>query len=142
MCTLERAIALAAQGHAGQVDKAGEPYILHPLRVMMRVSTTEERIVAVIHDLLEDSAISTNDMVREGFSNTIIKAALALTRQEDESYNDFARRAAKNSIACKVKLADLEDNLDLSRIPAPTEKDFARIQKYRRAMRIIKAQCD
>jgi hypothetical protein len=124
------------------VDKGGEPFILHPLRVMLRLSTAEERIVAVLHDLVEDTAATTHDLEREGFTETIIEAVLALTRQEGEPYEDFIRRVAKDTIACRVKRVDLEDNSDLSRIPAPTEKDLARVQKYHRASGLLDELCD
>jgi (p)ppGpp synthase/HD superfamily hydrolase len=138
MSTLERAIAIAAEAHAGRVDKAGAPYILHPIRVMLNVSTIDERIVAVLHDVVEDSHW-TFDMLRaEGFSAELLIALASVTKlREDEPYEAFVERAAANPIGRRVKLADLTDNLDLSRIAQPTERDFARIEKYRRAVAYI-----
>jgi (p)ppGpp synthase/HD superfamily hydrolase len=136
--TLERAIAIAAEAHAGQVDKAGAPYVLHPLRMMLRMSSIDERIVAVLHDVCEDCPGWTFDRLRrEGFSDRIIDALDSVTKRAGEEYEDFVRRAAANPIGRCVKLADLIDNSDLSRIAAPSERDVQRIEKYRRAIDLI-----
>lgn len=134
MSTLERAIAIAAQAHAGQVDKAGSPYILHPLRVMMRLHSEEERIVGVLHDVLEDTSVSLENLRGEGFSEVVLTALLAVTKVEGEEYDDFVRRAAKNPISKNVKMADLLDNSDLGRLSVVTPKDQERMRKYRRAI--------
>lgn len=139
MSTLERAIAIAAEAHVGQKDKAGEPYILHPIRVMLRVSTTEERIAAVLHDLLEDTPWKRADLEREGFPTDVLDAIEALTRRPKETYDEFVARAARNQIAIRVKLADLEDNLDKSRIANPTERDFRRMAKYESARAFLRS---
>jgi len=130
--TLERAIAIAATAHAGQVDKGGAPYILHPLKVMLRMSTLEERIVAVLHDVVEDCGISLDDLRKEGFSEEVLSAIESVTKVAGESYEDFVERAAQNPIGRVVKLADLEENSDLSRIASPSWEDLERIEKYRR----------
>lgn len=132
--TLERAIAIAATAHAGQVDKGGAPYILHPLKVMLRMSTLEERIVAVLHDVVEDCGISLNDLRKEGFSEEVLTAIESVTKVPGESYEDFFERAAQNPIGRVVKLADLEENSDLSRIASPSWEDLERVEKYRRAI--------
>ncbi len=137
MSTIERAIAIAAAAHEGQLDKAGAPYVFHPLRLMMRMATIEERIVAVLHDVVEDSAITFEDLEKEGFSTAVLEALESVTRQPSENYDKFVLRAAANPIGRRVKLVDLEDNCDLSRIAAPTEKDYARVEKYRRAIATI-----
>lgn len=139
MSTLERAIAIAAEGHAGQVDKAGNPYVLHPIRVMLRLRTNEERMAGVLHDVVEDCGWSIEDLRSEGFSDAVLRAVDAVTRREGETYDEFVARAAADPIGRRVKLADLEDNCDLSRISHPVEKDFARIEKYRRAIGMIRA---
>ena len=94
MSTLERAIRIAAEAHAGQTDKAGAPYILHPLRVMMSVEGDDARIAAVLHDLVEDTPWTFEDLRTEGFSDAVIAALESLTRREGEVYLDFCRRAA------------------------------------------------
>ena len=132
--TLERAIAIAAAAHAGQLDKGGAPYILHPLKVMLRMSTLEERIVAVLHDVVEDCGISLDDLRKEGFSEDVLTAIESVTKVPGESYEDFVDRAAQNPIGRVVKLADLEENSDLSRIASPSWEDLERVEKYRRAI--------
>ena len=129
MSTLERAIAIAAKAHEGKVDKAKTPYILRPLRVMLELSTTEERIAAVLHDVVEDCDITLEHLINEGFSETVIDAIDAVTKRPGEDYEDFVRRAALNSIGRRVKLADFVDNSDLSRIANPTEGDHKRLAK-------------
>jgi (p)ppGpp synthase/HD superfamily hydrolase len=138
MSTLERAIAIAAEAHTGVVDKAGAPYILHPLRVMLGVSMLDERMVAVLHDVVEDTPWNFGRLRAEGFSETVIAGLDSVTKRTGEDYEAFVRRAASNPIGRRVKLADLTDNLDLSRIANPTEKDFTRMEKYRRAVAYIK----
>ena len=129
MSTLERAIVIAAEGHAGVKDKGGAPYILHPLRMILGLSSNDERIVAVLHDVCEDCPGWTLPRLRaEGFSEQIIEALDAVTKRDGEDYENFARRAAANPIGRKVKLADLADNCDLSRIAKPTEVDHQRIK--------------
>jgi (p)ppGpp synthase/HD superfamily hydrolase len=135
--TIERAIALAALAHVGQVDKAGAPYILHPLRVMLRLEGMEERIVAVLHDVVEDSDWTLERLRNEGFSEIILQAIDAVSRRPDEDYNEFIVRASKNSIGRRVKLADLEDNSDLSRLTEVTDRDLARLRKYQRGIAIL-----
>ncbi|HHS7810031.1 HD domain-containing protein [Pseudomonas putida] len=132
--TLERAIAIAATAHAGQVDKGGAPYILHPLKVMLRMNSLEERIVAVLHDVVEDCGISLDDLRKEGFSEDVLRAIESVTKVPGESYEDFVERAAQNPIGRVVKLADLEENSDLSRIASPSWEDLERVEKYRRAI--------
>jgi len=140
MATLERAIAIAAEAHQGQVDKAGAPYILHPLRVMMRLSSADERIVGVLHDVVEDTGWTFEDLAKEGFSSAAIDALRSVTKLEGEAYEDFVLRASRNAIGAKVKLADLADNSDMSRIANPTEKDYKRLAKYQRAIRTLSGE--
>jgi (p)ppGpp synthase/HD superfamily hydrolase len=139
MSTLERAIAIAAEAHAGQTDWGGEPYVLHPLRMMLRVSTNDERIVAVLHDVCEDCPQWTFERIREeGFSEGIIAALQSVTKRQGEDYEAFVRRAAANPIGRVVKLADLNDNADLSRLKRPpSEREMRTTDKYRRAIALI-----
>jgi (p)ppGpp synthase/HD superfamily hydrolase len=139
MSTLERAIVIAAEAHAGMTDKAGAPYILHPLRMMMDLTSAEDRIVAVLHDVCEDCPGWTFERLRgEGFSEEILAALDSVTKREGEPYEEFALRAAANPIGRRVKLADLRDNSDLSRITTPSVKDHHRIAKYARAIELIR----
>ncbi len=137
MSTLERAIAIAAQAHAGQIDKAGQPYILHPLRVMFRVEGPSERIAAVLHDVVEDSPVTLDQLAEEGFSEEVIAAVQALTKRAGETRLEAAKRAAANSIARAVKLADNTENMDISRIASPTPKDYQRLEEYKRVREIL-----
>lgn len=139
MSTLERAIEIAAQAHAGQVDKAGQPYILHPLRLMLVVRTTHERMAAVLHDVVEDTPWTFEDLAREGFPQAVIEAVKALTKHQGESRIEAAKRVVQHPIARVVKLADVSDNMNLSRIPQPTEKDFARLREYEQVRAILLA---
>lgn len=130
MSTLEQAIAIAARAHAGQFDKAGQPYILHPLRVMLRVQGRDERVVAVLHDVIEDTPVTLHDLRAAGFSDRILAAVTALTKRPGETRLQAAARAVVDPVARAVKLADNAENMDLSRISEPTERDFARLKEY------------
>lgn len=125
---LNKAIQIAVKAHEGQVDKGGNPYILHSLRVMLSCNSEIERICAVLHDVVEDTPVTFEDIREQGFSDEIVNALDCLTRHKGESYDDFIRRVLKNKIACSVKLADLADNMDLTRISSPTDKDERRIK--------------
>ena len=135
MSTLNRAIAIAARAHEGQFDKAGAPYILHPLRLMLRQSTPEGMMAAVLHDVMEDTGVSLANLRAEGFSPVVLAAVEALTRQADESYEAFIRRLAPNPVARQVKLADLEDNMNLQRLSQMTDRDLKRLRRYHLAWR-------
>lgn len=139
MATLERAIAIAAMAHEGQVDKAGMPYVLHPLRMMLSVDTPDARMAAVLHDVVEDTGVTLERLRAEGFPEVVLGAVEALTKrpEEEDDYDAFIRRVAPNPLARKVKLADLRDNSDLSRIAEPTDRDRQRIEKYRRAIEYL-----
>lgn len=137
MATLEQAISLAAQQHEGQVDKANAPYILHPLRVMLNVPTIEHKIVAVLHDILEDTETTIEDLYQFGFQEHIIDAIVALTKKQGETRLEAAQRARQNPIARVVKLADINDNMDLSRIQSPTIKDFERLKEYQQVRDLL-----
>lgn len=139
MSTLERAIVIATEAHAGQVDKAGAPYILHPLRVMLAVEGVEARVAAVLHDVVEDTDWTLEALRAEGFGTDVVEAVDHLTRREDEVYLDFCRRAAGNEIARRVKLADIADNLDPRRIEALPEGDRSLAGRYRKARDVLLA---
>jgi (p)ppGpp synthase/HD superfamily hydrolase len=134
MPTIEEAIIWATEVHRGQVDKAGNPYILHPLRVMLRMTSAEARFVAILHDTIEDSDHTLDDLRALGYSETIIAAVDAITRRDDETYEEFIQRLKPNPLARAVKLADLLDNMDLRRAnPVVAEKDAERLARYQRA---------
>ncbi|MEQ9400959.1 MAG: HD domain-containing protein [Longimicrobiales bacterium] len=137
MSNLERAIAIAAEAHSGQKDKAGQPYILHPLRVMLNCRTDSERVVAVLHDVVEDTPWTLDGLRAEGFAEEIIDGVAAVTRAEDEDYFAYVRRAAAHPLGRAVKRADLADNLDPSRLPSPTIQDRERVERYRQALEAV-----
>ena len=133
---LAKAIEIAASAHSEQKDKGGSPYILHPIRVMMSLNTEEEKIVGVLHDVVEDSEDWDFDRLREeGFAEDIISALMSVTKQSDaENYEAFIERAGRNQIGRNVKIADIKDNLDVTRIGNLKEKDLLRINKYKNAL--------
>jgi (p)ppGpp synthase/HD superfamily hydrolase len=134
---LEKAIGIAVEAHRGQRDRYGAPYILHPLRVMSRVNSPTEKIVAILHDVVEDTAWTFDDLKREGFPDSLLAALDCLTKREGEDYEDFEKRSGSNALARRVKLADLEDNMDLRRLPAITEMDNPRLERYLKAWRTL-----
>ena len=133
MGTIEKAIQIAARAHEGQVDKEGLPYILHPLRVMGGVEGLEAKIVAVLHDVVEDTTVTVDDLRREGFGEAVLAALLLVTHRKDQSYADYVVLCKGDDVARGVKLSDLEDNSRLGRTilrPDRVEHDLARIRRY------------
>lgn len=120
---------IASRAHEGQLDKAGQDYFNHPWRVSEKFNDYALKTIAILHDVLEDTWV-TEDILRKLFSEEVCDAIVALTRNEDESYGDFIKRVSKNFLASKVKIADLEDNMDLSRLKEITDEDLKRTQKY------------
>ena len=136
MSRLERAIAIALEAHAGQTGRSGEPYVLHPLRVMLRLHPEDDRIAGVLHDVVERSRKWTlKRLAAAGFSKKIVDAVDALSRREGETYDDYIRRAAANRVACRVKIADLEDKLT----SYPRKR---RVPRYRKALAALRARSD
>jgi (p)ppGpp synthase/HD superfamily hydrolase len=133
MPTIEDAIVLAVRVHRGQVDKVGAPYLLHPLRVMSAMHTHAERIVAVLHDVVEDSDCTLADLAAAGYPPVVVEAVDALSRRSGEDYSDYVARLKLNPLARRVRLRDLEHNMDLRRLPAVLDKDLQRLQRYRQA---------
>ena len=134
---LEKSIYFAVQKHHGQVDKGGHPYILHPLRVMQGLHTIPEKITGVLHDVLEDTDATPDELRELGIPEFILEALHALTKYKNESKEDAAKRAAQNSIARAVKLQDVTDNMDLSRLQEVTDKDLQRLEKYKVVKQIL-----
>ena len=149
---LEKAIKIAVEAHTGQVDKGGNPYILHPLRVMLSLNSEDERIVGVLHDVVEDCEGWTWERLKEqGFSDEIVEALQSVSKTpkeeaeyrslpEDEKlghYLEFIQRAKANEIGRRVKKADIRDNLDITRIDDITERDINRLNRYKKALSIL-----
>jgi (p)ppGpp synthase/HD superfamily hydrolase len=130
---LARAISIAAVGFQDKFDKAGRPYILHCLRVMDKMETDEEKIVAILHDTIEDGVCTLNDLINEKFSQNVLFSLILLTHEKEDSYDDYIKKISTDSLATKVKLADLKDNSDITRLKGLTKKDFDRMEKYHRS---------
>ena len=133
MASIEKALQIAARAHEGQKDKDGQPYILHPLRVMNAVEDEPAKVVAVLHDVIEDTSVTAEDLRREGFDEAVLAAVECLTHRKGEPYADYVVRCKGDEIARRVKLADLEDNARPSRAllrPDRIEPDIARLRKY------------
>jgi len=140
MQTLERAIAIAAEAHAGQIDRIGAPYILHPLRLMLKMDSMAGMIVAVLHDVVEDNiAWTLPRLQQEGFGREIIDGVDAMTRRQDETYEQYILRVAGNRLAKAVKMHDLEDNINIRKFVEKTDDDRYRIRKYESALNKLKA---
>ena len=127
MSNLGRAITIAASAHQHQLDKNGAPYILHPIRIMLKMEGEEKMIAAVLHDVVEDTDWTVDRLRSEGFSERIIKLVDLLSRRETETYDEFIERIRMDPTAVEIKLADLEDNMDLTRLPEISGKDISRL---------------
>ncbi len=137
MSTPERALQIAVRAHAGQQDKSGAAYIFHPLRVMSRCRSDEARIVALLHDVVEDTSVTFAELEGDGFSEAVLNALRLVTHREEVPYEDYVRAIAANPLAREVKLADLEDNCDLRRLREVDDRAVKRLQKYHRAFQIL-----
>ena len=134
MSTLQRAIEIATEAHKGQFDKSGKDYIGHPLRVMEMGKTGDEKIVGVLHDVIEDTDWTFEKLAEEGFSQEVISALRCVTKlSENENYDEFIDRVKKNPLAVAVKINDLTDNMDIRRLPYLSDKDVKRLKKYLKA---------
>lgn len=133
MATIEDAISIAAQAHKGQKDKAGDPYLLHPLRMMLRMNSEGAMMAAVLHDVVEDTGWTLEQLREEGFLDEVLEAVDCLTHRSGESYQEFVERVQTNPIARQVKIADLEDNMNIRRISQLGAKDLERLEKYHKA---------
>ncbi|MFN5854677.1 MAG: GTP pyrophosphokinase [Pseudanabaenaceae cyanobacterium] len=136
---LATAITIATQAHEGQTDKAGQPYIQHPLAVMARVDSPEAKIVAVLHDSLEDSNLVAQDLVDAGFTPEIVAAVQAITKRPGESYEEYLDRVMSNPLAMTVKIADVSHNMDITRIANPTDADYQRLARYEVVLQRLQA---
>ncbi|MBO2524260.1 MAG: hypothetical protein CW341_00955 [Bacteroidetes bacterium] len=131
------ALQIATKAHEGQKDKSGYEYIMHPIRVAERCKDTRAKIVALLHDTIEDTFVTTDYLREQGFPDEIIEGVLSVTKHQGESYDEFVRRAAENPLGKEVKKADLEDNMDISRLKELTDEDVGRLRKYLRAWQFL-----
>lgn len=137
MNIIEKSLEIALKAYSGQTDKAGETYILHPLRLMSKMETDEEMSVALLHDVIEDSDITADDLLADGIPSTVVSAVQCLTKNKGENYETFIIRVLENKLATKIKKADIEDNINVLRLNSVGEKDLERIAKYHKAWHTI-----
>lgn len=145
--TIEDAILIAAEAHKGVTDKAGNAYIFHPIRMMMRLKSEAEMMTAVLHDVVEDTRENSEEtkwtiekLRDKGFPEVVLEAIESVTNRDGESYEEFIERAGRNSIARRVKIVDLEDNMNLLRLGELKPEDLARLEKYHRSWRLLTAE--
>lgn len=134
---LEKAIAIAVEAHRGQIDKAGKPYILHPMRVMLAGKSQDEMICGILHDVVEDTPISIEMLKNEGFSEEVLEALRLLTHDSALSYQDYIATITTNPLAIRVKLNDLHDNLNRDRLGILTKEDERRMEKYKKSQEYL-----
>lgn len=136
---LERALQIAVTAHAGQIDKAGQPYIFHPIRVMGRCAGLEARILALLHDTVEDTPVTFAELAQAGFPASVLDRLRLLTHDKAVPYDDYITAILGDPVAIEVKLADLADNTDLRRLSEITPRDVERLQRYLRALHRLRA---
>jgi len=137
---LELAINVATKAHEGQVDKGGNPYVNHLKAVADALDSTENKIVAYLHDICEDTSTTFEDLTNMGFTKRIVNSVRVLTKTEGISYESYLKNVKKDSNAWHVKMADLKNNMDISRIPNPTDADFKRLEKYEKALAFLEGK--
>lgn len=142
MPDLERALQIAVKAHAGQKDRNGVAYIFHPIRVMMRCTSEDARMLALLHDVVEDTSVTFQQLAAEGFSDRILATLKLLTHEKGVSYDDYITRIMSDRLAIEVKLADLEDNSDIRRLQEVDERAIARLRKYLKAYKLLSAKRD
>ena len=133
----DQALRIAIQAHKGQKDKSDREYIMHPIRVAERCVSLKAKIVALLHDTIEDTHVTVERLLKEGFTQEIVDAVLSVTKKEGETYGDFIKRAAQNEIGKEVKKADLEDNMDIRRLKEISDHDVERLRKYLRSWQYL-----
>ena len=134
---VDLALKIAIRAHEGQKDKLGREYVMHPIRVAERCKDPKAKIVALLHDTLEDTDVTGEYLREQGFPEEIVEGILSVTKQEGETYEEFVRRASINPIGKEVKMADLEDNMDIRRLKEITDEDVKRLRKYLRAWQYL-----
>ena len=137
MSSIEKALIIAANAHTGQIQRNGEPYSLHPLRIMLQMETIPEKIAAILHDVIEDSDITLEMLQKEGFSDDVLKTVDLLTHYEKDSYEEYIERLKSFPMARHIKIADLNDNMKIQRLKKVGEKDFQRLEKYHKHWKIL-----
>jgi (p)ppGpp synthase/HD superfamily hydrolase len=138
MSDLQRALEISVEAHKGQKEKDGSPYVLHPIRLMLSLESSDARIAALLHDVVEDTPVTIDELHSEGFSETVLTAVGLLTHLDHDDYDDYVDKLSRNPVARQVKLADLTDNMNIKRLPDLGEKDLQRLAKYHRVWNKLK----
>lgn len=133
----DRALRIASEAHSGQKDRGGKPYILHPIRVAERCKTRIAKVVALLHDVVEDTDVTLEDLLEAGFPAEVVSSVGLLTRHDGEDYQEYIERVAESAVATEVKIADLCENMDITRLKTLTKNDLERLRKYHRAYRFL-----
>lgn len=133
MNIIEKSLEIALNAYSGQKDKAGKTYILHPLRIMHKMETEEEMSVALLHDVIEDSDYTAEDLLSNNIPTEVVNAVQCLTKIKGETYEEFIERVLINNLASKIKTVDIEDNINILRLNSVENKDLERIAKYHKA---------
>ena len=131
---VDLALSIARQAHEGQLDKAGVDYIEHPIYVASQVDTEEEKAVALLHDVIEDSSVTAEELLNAGLPETVVTAIQILSKKKGQDYQTYLENVKSNPLARVIKLADLKHNSDLSRLSSVTDKDLERLEKYKKAI--------
>ena len=131
---LELALSIATEAHRGQFDKAGIDYIEHPIFVASQVDSEEEKAVALLHDVIEDSSVTAEELLNAGLPETVVTAVQILSKKKGQDYQTYLKTVKSNPLARAVKLADLKHNSDLLRLETITDKDLERLEKYKKAI--------
>ena len=134
---LQRAVSIAIDAHKDQFDKVGKPYITHVFRVMEKGRNDTEKICGVLHDVVEDTPWTLEELEAEGFAPEIIETLALLTHDEQDSYESYIQQIHAHPIACRIKIHDLEDNMDIRRLPGIVEKDVKRLNQYIKAYHLL-----
>ena len=136
----DKAFEIASKAHKGQKDRGGSPYILHPINVANRCKSDRAKVVALLHDVVEDSNVTLKDLDDAGFPKDMVIAVSFLTKKSDETYESYITSISNNELATEVKIADLQENMDITRLKKLTDKDFQRLQKYHEAYKYLTNQ--
>ena len=135
---VKKAMVVSYVAHTGMFDRGGFPYFAHPLHVAEQMTTEDSTVAALLHDVVEDTDFTIKDLARYGFKKEVLDALALLTHDPDVPYLEYVAKLKSNRIAREVKLADLRHNSDISRLPKVTKEDYLRLEKYRKAMALLK----
>lgn len=134
----KKALNIAFEAHKDQLDKSGLPYIFHPFHLAEQMNDEYTTCVALLHDVVEDSSYTIQDLIEIGFPTRVIEAIIVLTHSKDMPYFDYINRVKNNPIATRVKIEDLKHNSDLTRLNEISDEDLKRMEKYKKALFILK----